>query len=308
MQAVQGLVSITIPFHNSRRFLRETIESVLAQSYPHWELLLVDDGSSDGSADLARHYAASYPGKITCLEHPGHANLGVTRTRNLGARMSHGEFLAFLDSDDLWLPHKLQDQVTLLQAHPDVGMVCAPSEYWFDWDQDIAPGVKHANYVPEIAPSGCVYQAPTLLISTYPLGQWGAPCPSSLLIRRTAFDKVGGFVEEFNPKTRQLCEDTAFLTKIYLSDAHVMVSATCSDRYRRHPSSIWHRMQVTNQEELELKFYFQWLRRFLRERNCSNPVVWKAARRAGWMYWLPLPHSFTRFIRRMARKWRRWNQ
>ncbi len=305
MQAADGLVSVTIPIYNRSRFVGEAIESVFAQTYSHWQLLLVDDGSSDGSAELAREYAEQHPGKVVYLEHPGHANLGVTRTRNLGASMSQGEFLAFLDSDDVWLPHKLEDQVALMQQHPEVGMVGAPSEYWYDWDRSASADTLPSNHVPELAPPDRVYGPPTLLISTQPLGEWGAPCPSSLLIRRSVFEKVGGFVEDFHPRTRQLCEDTAFLTRIYLSDARVLISRTCSDRYRCHPSSIWQRTRGTHQEELELKFYFQWLRRFLRASKCKDAAVWKAARRAGWMYWLPLPPSLTRLLRRVANRLRR---
>lgn len=304
MQVVEGLVSVVIPFHNSLRFLSETIESVLAQTYPHWELLLVDDGSSDGSADIARGYAARNSDRIKYLEHPGHANFGVTRTRNLGAEMSRGEFLAFLDSDDVWLPHKLKDQVGLMILHPQVGLVCAPSVYWHGWDEDVPAEIRQQDYVPLLAPAGRVYESPVLFVSTHPIGRWGAPCPSSFLLRRSLFDMVGGFVEEFNPSTFQLCEDSAFLTKIYLSDARVYMSETCSDYYRCHNASIWHRTRGTQREELELRFYFQWLRRFLFESNCQDKAVWTAARRAGWIYWWPLPHYATRLVRRLNNRWR----
>lgn len=123
-------------------------------------------------------------------------------------------------------------------------------------------------------------------------------------MRRSAFEAVDGFVEEFNPTTFQLCEDTAFLSKIYLSSVRVMVSQSISDYYRRHDSSIWDRTMGNRREELELKFYFQWLRRFLVERECRDKTVWKAARRAGWIYWWPLPHQVTRLIRRLMNKWR----
>lgn len=304
MQTVEGLVSVVIPFHDRRRFLGVAIESVLAQSYSHWELILVDDGSSDGSADIAGDYAARFPDQIQYLEHPDHANLGVTRTRNLGASVSRGEFLAFLDSDDKWMPHKLDDQVRLMREHPEVGLVCAPSVYWCDWDPEVPPDARQQNYVPTLAPSGRIYEAPFLLIHTHPLGQWGAPCPSSFLIRRSAFEAVGGFVEEFNPATFQLCEDTAFLTKIYLSGTCVRISESISDYYRCHESSISYQTTELKREELELKFYFQWLRRFLLETQCGNSDVWKAARRAGLIYWWPLPHQVTRLIRRIANKWR----
>ena len=85
MNEVKGLVSVTIPFHNAERFLTETIESVLAQTYTSWELLLVDDGSTDSSAEIAYRYETQYPGRIRGLEHPDHRNCGLTRSRNLGA-------------------------------------------------------------------------------------------------------------------------------------------------------------------------------------------------------------------------------
>src|ERR1700691_5509608 len=99
MDEVKGLVSVTIPFHNSEGFLCESIESVLAQTYVHWELFLVDDGSSDRSTRIANDYAARSPERVHYLQHPEHSNCGVTRTRNLGALHSRGEYLAFLDSD-----------------------------------------------------------------------------------------------------------------------------------------------------------------------------------------------------------------
>src|SRR5512135_1708649 len=129
MGEISELVSVIIPFYNCERFLREAIESVLAQSYKLWELLLVDDGSTDGGTEIAREIAALQPDKIFYLEHAGHANCGVTRTRNLGVGQSRGEFLAFLDGDDVWLPRKLEVQVHHLRENPDAGLIFGPSEY-----------------------------------------------------------------------------------------------------------------------------------------------------------------------------------
>ena len=78
------LVSVVIPVWNAERFLAEAIESVLAQTWPHWELLLADDGSTDRSAEIARSWESRHPGKIRCLEHPGRANRGESASRNLG--------------------------------------------------------------------------------------------------------------------------------------------------------------------------------------------------------------------------------
>ena len=79
-------VSVTIIFLDEERFLAEAVESVLAQSYTNWELLLVDDGSTDRSTEIARGYALANPDRIRYLEHPGHANRGMSASRNLGVR------------------------------------------------------------------------------------------------------------------------------------------------------------------------------------------------------------------------------
>jgi len=117
------LVSVVAIFLNGERFLDEAIQSVIAQSYPHWELLLVDDGSTDGSSALARAWAEREPHRVRYLEHPGHRNHGMSASRNLGLHHARGEYLALLDADDVWLPGKLARQVEILQAHPGVGLL-----------------------------------------------------------------------------------------------------------------------------------------------------------------------------------------
>ena len=89
--------AITI-FLNAEKFIRDAIESVLAQTYDDWELLLVDDGSDDGSSDIARWYAEQYAPKVRYFEHAGHANLGMSASRNLGVEHARGEYIAFLES------------------------------------------------------------------------------------------------------------------------------------------------------------------------------------------------------------------
>src|SRR5882724_10667425 len=102
------VVSIVMIFRNAETFMEEAIESVFTQTYRNWELLLVDDGSSDASTSIASRYAAAYPAQVRYMEHPNHGHCGIARTRNLGIRSSVGEFVAFLDSDDIWLPDKLE--------------------------------------------------------------------------------------------------------------------------------------------------------------------------------------------------------
>src|SRR5262245_25666733 len=117
------LVSVVTIFLNGERFILDAIGSVFAQKYDNWEYLLVDDGSTDTSSAIAREYAAQYPGKVRYLEHEGHVNRGMSATRNLGIRHSQGKYVAFLDADDVWLPHKLERQVALLESHPRAGMI-----------------------------------------------------------------------------------------------------------------------------------------------------------------------------------------
>ncbi len=275
----------------------ETLESVLAQTYSHWELLLIDDGATDGSTRIAADYAAHYPQNIRIFEHAGHANLGVTRTRNFGAEHAGGEFLAFLDADDVWLPGKLEMQVAAMQANPDAGLVCGPSEYWHDWDAN----AEERNHVPPVAPGGRLYFPPELLAASYPFGTFGAPCPSSFLLRRTAFDRIGGFVEDFRPSTYQLYEDAAFLTKAYLN-VPVYVTEQHTDRYRCHATSIWHRTKRTTRDEAERRFYFHWLRGYLHQQRMTSPEILRAVRRVAWPYWLPLPSRVTHLLRRIGNR------
>jgi glycosyltransferase involved in cell wall biosynthesis len=110
------LVSCVVIFLNGEQYIREAIESVFSQVYEHWELFLVDDGSTDSSTQIARHYAQQHPDKVHYLEHPGHQNRGMSAARNLGIRHAQGAYLAFLDADDLWLPQKLERQVAILET------------------------------------------------------------------------------------------------------------------------------------------------------------------------------------------------
>ena len=107
-----GLVTIVMPAHNSQASLSESVQSVLAQTYTDWELIIVDDASSDGTLALAGQFAAGDP-RIRVL--PLEQNVGVAEARNRGIDAARGQYLAFLDSDDLWLPHKLETQIDFMQ-------------------------------------------------------------------------------------------------------------------------------------------------------------------------------------------------
>jgi len=110
------LVSVVIPVYNGERFLRESLESVVAQTFQDYEIVCVDDGSTDGSCALLKQYGA----RVRVIQQ---ANAGQSAARNVGVRQATGGFVAFLDQDDRWYPSKLAQQVTVLSAEPDVAMV-----------------------------------------------------------------------------------------------------------------------------------------------------------------------------------------
>ena len=123
------VVSVVTIFLDAERFLDEAVESILAQTFPDWELLLVDDGSTDRSATIAKEWAGRHPDRVRYLTHPGGANRGMSASRNLGIAHARGGLVAFLDADDVWLPGKLAAQVQLAADHPEVAMVCGPTQY-----------------------------------------------------------------------------------------------------------------------------------------------------------------------------------
>jgi glycosyltransferase involved in cell wall biosynthesis len=123
------VVSVVAIFLNAKRFIEEAIESVFAQTDNRWELLLVDDGSTDGSAAIARRYAERHPEQVCYLEHLGHVNRGMSASRNLGVSNARGKYIAFLDADDVWLPHKLEQQIPILDSQPEAAMVYGLSQF-----------------------------------------------------------------------------------------------------------------------------------------------------------------------------------
>jgi glycosyltransferase involved in cell wall biosynthesis len=224
------VVSAIIIFLDGERFLDEAIRSVQAQSFRAWELLLVDDGSSDGSTRIARNWSEAEPGRIRYLEHPEHRNLGMSAARNLGIAHARGEFLAFLDADDAWFPAKLEEQVALLRASPTAGMVFGSTEYWYSWTGQGADAGRDVVRRPK-QPPGTLFTPPDPLVG-FLHGTTLMPGPGNILVRTALARQVGGFEAPF----RTLYEDQAFYAKICLA-ASVLVGGGPWDRYRQHPES-----------------------------------------------------------------------
>lgn len=172
-------ISVIIPAFNRAALLPRALDSVLAQQYAAHEIIVVDDGSSDDTTALLRR---RYPG-VTCIRQP---RQGVSAARNTGIRAASGDWLAFLDSDDAWLPHKLQRLCAALQAAPDY-RIAHSDEIWIRHGRRVNAMNKHRKYGGMIFPH-------TLRLCTI--------SPSAVMIARTLLAQVGLFDEEL-----PACED-----------------------------------------------------------------------------------------------------
>ena len=171
-------VSVIIPTFNRASMLQEAVASVLAQDYDRFELIVVDDGSTDNTEEVL----AAFP-DISLVQQ---RNLGVSAARNAGIQRASGELIAFLDSDDLWLPQKLSVQVAFFQKHP-TALICQTEEIWKKNGRRIYPKNRH------IKQSGMIFERAVALCLV---------SPSAVMMRKALFDTVGLFDE-----TLPACED-----------------------------------------------------------------------------------------------------
>jgi glycosyltransferase involved in cell wall biosynthesis len=168
------LVSVIIPTYNSASFLPHSVESVLRQTYDHFELLVVDDGSTDNTQEVLAPYRDS-------IRYLKKANGGPSSSRNLGITEARGEFIAFQDSDDIWFPQKLALQVEHFRQNPILGVVFTGSQHFNEnglLDSNIGNG-----YAP---PTGMIFDK---LLTDHFIAM------SSVMVRRSCIDEVGAFDE-----------------------------------------------------------------------------------------------------------------
>ena len=290
----QGLVSVVTPFLNpDPAFFRESIESVIAQTYSQWELLLVDDGSQGDSVKLAREYANQDPDRIRYLEHEGHQNRGHSESRNLAIREARGEYIAMLDADDLWLPRKLEEQLTIMQGSPEVGSVYGKTRYWFSWTGRAEDGAL--DYVPALGvPLNSVLPAPDFLARMVQ-GSITVPCTCSLLVRRSVLEQSGGFEAAFT----SLFGDQVFYTKVFLRSP-VYAASNCWDYYRRHPESLCATVSPLNAVAARRRF-LQWVGAYLLHTGIDDGSVRQAVLRGLWELDHPLGARILRSSRRARR-------
>ncbi|MDT8383057.1 MAG: glycosyltransferase [Gammaproteobacteria bacterium] len=230
------LVSVIVPAYNCASFIEQSIQSILAQKYPNIEIIVIDDGSTDQSTELARHFGE--PIKVILQ-----TNQGPAAARNRGIRESKGEFIAFLDSDDVWLPNKLADQVTFLQENQDIGIIYGTFTRWLASKNGCYPPAEQfvanendSSFDAEL--SGWIYHK--LLLDNY-------IHIITAVIRRSLYDKLGGFDESLRTG-----EDYDFwlrasrITQVYKFSRTVAL-------YRTNPDSTTNVPRPTNNELLVLQ-------------------------------------------------------
>ncbi|EIK46711.1 glycosyl transferase family protein [Cellvibrio sp. BR] len=205
-----------IPLFNRAQYIEETIHSVLSQDYPNIQLIVIDDGSSDGGDLLVQAIADQT--KLILLRHPGNVNKGQAAALNLGLTMATGEFIAVLDSDDLYAPGKIAKQVAFFQQNPEVGLVYGNGK-GIDAAGNVIYEINYDNRIERSDPND-------LLLDCYFL------LPQNSLVRASVYQQAGNFDETLRSgQDHDMLIRLAEKTKI----AHQSID---SFRYRRHGDSI----------------------------------------------------------------------
>ena len=217
-------VSVIVPFRNAQAYLGAAIASVQDQTCADWELLLIDDGSTDDSRVIAEH-AVRLDSRLRLLTRPTGVPGNAAAARNLGIEEARGEFVAFLDADDVYERNNLQSRLQGFEGRSDVAMVYGPTRWWH-------PGAEERDWTERMRKeAGRVHQPPELLNRVLLLQRGRVPCTCGVLIRRRALEVTGGFEESF-----QLYEDQTLWVKLLLRFP-VYVTDVVGARYRQHAAS-----------------------------------------------------------------------
>lgn len=285
---------MVVIFLDEEDHLAEAIESVFAQTWTDWELILVDDGSTDRSSRIARQWADDHPEKVRYLTHPDRENRGMSESRNVGVGAARGTYVSYLDGDDVWLPEKLTRQLQLLKEHREARLVYGPLHRWFSWTGDPADADRDDLY--GIHGDGItltvdrLYEAPELL-ALFIEHKDLVPGPS-VLFERALFHEVGGAEPDF----RDRYEDAVVLAKMC-----VRASAYCAADswylYRQDPDRQWNADQ---QAQDRLRFV-NWTADYLHREGIDEPMLNRAVARARRQINRPRRHQLYRLLRRTGR-------
>jgi glycosyltransferase involved in cell wall biosynthesis len=207
-------VSVVIPTYNRRAMAREAARSVLAQRGARFELIVVDDGSSDGTADDLERLRDECAGSIRVERCE---NCGVAAARNRGAALAQAPFIAFLDSDDLWMPAKLARQLEFMRAHPECE-ISQCQESWIRGGRRVNPALRHRKRAGDFF----LDSLRTCLVS-----------PSAVIMRVDLFHALGGFDE-----TMRACEDYDLWLRILVAREIGLLDEVLLERRAGHPDQL----------------------------------------------------------------------
>jgi glycosyltransferase involved in cell wall biosynthesis len=235
-------------------YLDDAVRSVLEQTEPDLELVLVDDGSSDGSHEVARRWAAADP-RVVLLTHPGRVNRGTGASRTLGVAHARGRWVTFLDGDDVWLPDHLRAQLACAARHPQAGIVVSPATIWVSWRGEDHPDVH--DHVRDLPYPADTLMAPGSLLTSATFA--GAPVPTCGLMFLRSLVPSDGLCD---PAFRGLFEDQTILARLTVGSPAVHLAQSTS-RYRQHLGSVVHRAPGRGGRDPATLRYLDWLERFL---------------------------------------------
>ena len=249
------MVSVIMPFLDPpESFFRDAIQSIVDQTYKNWELILVDDGSAAAISRVATDIAERKSEQIRYIEHDGHQNLGISASRNRGIDIARGEYIAFLDADDLWDSNQLQEQVPLLQQHPDAAMLYGNTLYWHSWGQDAEAEDAHYDLG---VPTDQIVEPPRILRLILTRRAM-PPCMTTILVRRQIFDDGFDFEDPFPLHY----EDQVFFAKI-ASQLPIYVSSQGWGKYRQHAASVTGGVDDTEEALAWRLKYLRWMADYL---------------------------------------------
>lgn len=254
MKRNQSRVSIVLPFYRAGRYLAEAIESILNQEgYSDWHLFLVNDGYEEPDVATAKEFCNAFAEQITLLEHPDGQRHGISASRNLAISCAQSEFIAFLDADDTWYPHKLRSQIAALDCHPEAGMIYGPALRWWSWN-----GGSNV-FVPASVDgfgSDCLVPGSALL-ATFLRDEALTPCIGSVIIRRSTLLSVGCFEQQF----WGLYDDQVLYAKL-CGRTRIWVSSDCVSRYRKHAQSCCGQAEAIGSGLKARAQFLDWLNQF----------------------------------------------
>lgn len=270
----EPLFSVITIFHNEERFLADAVASVASQVGPSWELILVDDGSTDRSGEIARMLASSFPGWIRCLTHPDGHNHGMSASRNLGINAARGRWITFLDADDTWSAGKLAAQHHALERNGSVKVLVSPACWWWSWN----PNAEQPDWIQELPtghrpqrsgierddPVRSTIVEPPVLVAAFLQDEWKSIC--DVVVHRDVIAEIGGY----EPTFAGMFEDQVFHIKL-LSRYAAVVTGNSWYRYRQHDGACTATAHAAGGHLRSRQAFLDWAFRYLN--RIDHPVT-----------------------------------